>query len=108
MGWYLSVFKIRGPPGAAHGRMVDSVTDQRQHLLVGESVEDALGLASPPDQMHHRQGLQSRRHGGDLLALVFGQLRHARLALGEPPQEPKPFRVAERPEHLGGGFNLRP
>jgi hypothetical protein len=80
----LSVFKIRGHRGAALCRVVDGVADQRQHVLVGESVEDVLGFAPPPDQTNDEQRLQSRRHSGDLLALVFGQLRHARFALGKP------------------------
>jgi hypothetical protein len=76
-------------------------------VLVGERVEDVLGLPSPPDQANDGQGLQSGGDGGDLLALVFGQFRHTRFDLGEPQQKPKAFRVAERPEYLGSGFNLR-
>ncbi len=87
--------------------MVNSVADQRQHVLVGKRVEDVLGLASPPDQANDGQGLLSSGDGGDLLALVFGEFRHTRFDLGEPQQKSKPFRVAERPEYLGGGFNLR-
>jgi hypothetical protein len=33
---------------------------------------------------------------------------YTRVAYGEAQPKPKAFRVAERPEHLGGGFNLRP
>jgi hypothetical protein len=101
------VSKIRGHRGAALGRVVNSVADQRQHVLVGERVEDVLGLASPPYQANDGQGLQSRGDGGNLLTFVFGQFRHTRFALGKPEQKPKPLRVAERPEYVGGGFNLR-
>jgi hypothetical protein len=87
--------------------VVDGVADQREHVLVGKSVENVLGLAPAPNQANDGQGLQSRRDGGDLLA-VLSQFRHARLALGEPQQEPKPFRVTERPENFGGSFNLSP
>jgi hypothetical protein len=86
----------------------DRVADQRRHVLVGKSVEDVFGLASPPDQPHQGQDLQSRRHSGDLPALVFSQFRHASLGFGEPQQKPKPFRSAKRSEHLGAGFNLSP
>ena len=80
----LSVSKIRGHRGAALGRVVNSVADQRQHVLVGERVENVLGLASPPDQANDGQGLQSRGDGADLFSLVFGQFRHTRFDLGKP------------------------
>src|ERR1700736_2241838 len=34
--------------------------DQRQHVPVGKSVKDVLGLAPPADQTHRRQDLQPR------------------------------------------------
>ena len=100
------MFKNCRQSSAALRRVVDSIADQRQYVLIGKGVEDVLGLSSPPDQANQGQGLQSRRHGGDLLALVFSQFRHARLAFGEPQQKPKPLRVTECPEYLGGGFEL--
>jgi hypothetical protein len=87
---------------------VDSIANQLQHVLVGQCVEDVLGFAPPPHQTHHRQGLQSRRHGGDLLALVFGQLRHARFAIAETQQKPQPLRVTESGEDVGRNLYLRP
>jgi hypothetical protein len=57
---------------------------------VGKSVKDVLGLAPPADQTHRRQDLQPRRHGGNLLALVLGQLRDAGFAFGEPQLERAP------------------
>jgi hypothetical protein len=65
-GIFLSLSRIRGHCGAALGRMIDSAADQRQHMLVGESVEDVPGLATPLDQTHRVQRLQTRGHGGNL------------------------------------------
>src|SRR5712691_10672198 len=52
--------------------------------------------------------LQTRRHGADLLAFVFGQLGDAGFALGEPHQKAQPLGVAERLKDRGTGFDLRP
>jgi hypothetical protein len=52
--------------------------------------------------------LQSGGYRRDLFALVFSQLRHASLARSEPHEKPEPFRIAERSEHLGSGFDLYP
>jgi hypothetical protein len=77
-------------------------------VLVSESVENVLGLAPPLDQTHHEQRLQPSGYGRDLLTLVFSQLRHASLARSEPHEKPESFRIAERSEHLGSGFDLYP
>ena len=58
--------------------------------------------------MRHEQNPQTGGYGRDLLALVFGQFRHASLARSEPHEKPEPFRITERSEHLGGGFDLYP
>jgi len=87
---------VSGHYGAALGRVIDRVLHQRQDVLVGERVVDVLGFAPPLDQARRVERLQARRHGGDLLAFVFGQLRDAGFTLGEPHQKAQPLGVAER------------
>src|SRR5712691_7508050 len=94
--------------GAALGRVIDCVLHQRQDVLVGERVVDVLGFAPPPDQPRRMERLQTRRYGGDLFTLVFGQLGNAGFTLGEPHQEAQPLGVAERPKNRRPGLDLRP
>jgi hypothetical protein len=102
------VSEIRGHCGAALGRMFDGVTEHRRQVLVSESVKNVLRFAPPLDQTRHEQSFQSSGDGRDLFALVFSQLRHASLARSEPHEKPEPFRIAERSEDLGSGFDLYP
>jgi len=106
MGYYLSVFEIRGHCGTALRRMVDRVAQHWRQVPVGERVEDVLRLTPSFDQTRREQRLQSRGYRRDLLALVLGELRNASLTRREPREKPEPFGIAERPEHLGSGFDL--
>src|SRR6266851_3237148 len=70
---------VSGHYGTALGRVINRILHQRQDVLVGKRVVDVLGLAPPLDQAHRIERLQTRRHGGDLFAFVFGQLGDAGL-----------------------------
>ena len=59
----LSVSKLRGHRGAALGRVVHCVADQRQHVLIGKSVENVLRLApvASPDALLPRSSVSPTR-----------------------------------------------
>jgi hypothetical protein len=64
--------------------VIDRIAHQRKYVLVGEGIENVLGLASTPDKPHCVKSLQARGHSRNFLPLLFGQFRDACLALRKP------------------------
>lgn len=102
----LSVPRNRGHCGAALGRMIDRVADERRHVLVDQRVEDVLGIASALDKAHRVQRFQPRRYCRDVDAFLFCQFRDASLTAGEPHEQPQSLGIAERAKHRSRGLDL--
>lgn len=71
-------------------RMGEDVVQQGAYMLVGQGVEDVLGVASARDQPCGMQGLQASRNTAELGLLVLDKLGNAALSLGKPQEQPKP------------------
>jgi hypothetical protein len=88
--------------------VIDRIAHQRKYVLVGEGIENVLGLASTPDKPHCVKSLQARGHSRNFLPLLFGQFRDACLALRKPHQKLQSLGIAKRPKHRRDDFHLIP
>jgi hypothetical protein len=79
--------------------MRDSILDQRQDVIVGDAVDDALAFSPASNQPGGMQDLQPGRNGRHLLAFGSGDFRNAETFLRQQHQRPEPRRVRQRVEH---------
>ena len=59
------------------GGMRDGIPDERENVIVGDAVDDALAVSLAIDQSGAVQYLQARRNGGQFLAFQGGDFRNA-------------------------------